>query len=138
MGVTQEPISITDNVVVLGPFSAANLAADQADQAAALPGGNTGIPALVGGSVVGLLARLSAAATAGQVTVGVTVGGTEDADSTQTLTTGQSIYKSFEAGQIPFSAGNLIGVEWNTNAAWNGTTADLDVFVLALFEKMEF
>ena len=138
MGATQEPISITDNVVVLGPFSAANLAANQADQAAALPGGNTGIPALKGGSVVGLLARLSAAATAGQVTVGVTVGGVEDADSVQTLTTGRSITKSFEAGKIPFSAGALIGVEWNTSAAWDGTTADLDVFVLALFEGMEF
>jgi hypothetical protein len=136
--VQQENIAITHNVVVLGPFGAANLAADQADQAAALANGNTGIPALSDGAVVGIMGRLSAAATAGQLTVGPTVGGVEDADGVQTITTGQSIAALFDESVIPFSEGDLLGVEWNTDASWDGTTADLDVFLLVLFKDVRF
>lgn len=134
----QEQIAITHNVVALGPFSATNLAASQSDQAAALPGSNTSLPALAEGFLVGVVARLSAAATAGQVTVGVTVGGTEKAASVQTLTTGRSIAARFREGDVPFAAGDLLGVEWNTSATWDGTTADLDVFLLVCLKNMEF
>jgi len=136
--VQQENIAITHNVVALGPFGAANLAAEQADQAAALANGNTGLPAPANGAVVGIMGQLSAAATAGQLTVGPTVGGAEDADGVQTITTGQSIYALFDERLIPFSAGDLLGAEWNTDAAWNGTTADLDVFLLVLLKDVRF
>lgn len=134
----KEQIAIKHNVVMVGPFSSANIAADQSDLAAALPGGNTGMPALKDGSVVGIIGKLSAAATAGQLLAGVTVGGTEDADSVQTITTGVEFYTEFEEGDVPFSAGDDLGVELNTDASWNGTTADADVFLLVLFKDMEF
>lgn len=134
----QEQIAIKHNVVALGGFGAANLAADQADQAAALPNGNTSLPALKDGFVVGIMGKLSAAATAGSLTVGVTVDGVEDADSVQTLTTDTDFYASFREGQVPFNAGELLGVEWNTDASWDGTTADLDVTLLVVLKGMEF
>ena len=84
------------------------------------------------GEIVAISGRLSAAATAGSLTVGPTVGGTEKTTLTQTVTTGQSPYGTVTRGSARFSAGDLIGAEITTNGSWDGTTADLAVTVWVL------
>jgi hypothetical protein len=84
------------------------------------------------GEILGISGRLSAAASAGTLTIGPTVGGTEKTALTQTVTTGQSPRGTVIRGSIPFSAGDLIGAEITTDGSWNGTTADLAVTVWVL------
>lgn len=84
------------------------------------------------GEIVGIGWYLSAAGTAGQLTVGATINGTEDADTTQTITTSTNGYARVLRGRAPFSAGDIIGAELTTNSTWDGTTADLGVTVYAL------
>jgi len=84
------------------------------------------------GSVVGISVDLSAAATAGQLTVGVTIGGTEKAATTQTITTAQAARAVFQQDAVRFVAGDKLGVEITTNAGWDATTADLAVIVYVL------
>lgn len=84
------------------------------------------------GEIVGIGYATSAAATAGTLTIGATIGGTEDADTTATVTTGTSGYLRVARGACRFSAGDLIGAEITTSASWDGTTADLSVVVYAL------
>lgn len=86
------------------------------------------------GSVVGISVNTSAAATAGQLTVGVTLDGTEQASSTQTLTTATAATAVFPQSSMPFAAGQKLGVEITTNGAWDGTAADLAVFVYVLLD----
>lgn len=81
------------------------------------------------GEVIAISGRLSAAATAGTLTVGPTVGGTEKTALTQTVTTGQSPYGRAIRGTVPFAAGDLVGAEITTDGSWDGTTADLAVTV---------
>jgi hypothetical protein len=85
-----------------------------------------------GGEIVGIAWSLSAAGTAGQLTVGATVDGTEDADTTQTITTAARGYARVARGLCTFTAGQYLGVEITTNSAWNGTSSDLAVDVYAL------
>ena len=84
------------------------------------------------GEVVGISAVLDSAGSAGSLTVGATIGGTEDADSTITITTETKKYLSIPRGKIPFVAGSLIGAEITSDASWNGTTSDLVVQVWVL------
>lgn len=86
------------------------------------------------GSVVGISVNTSAAATAGQLTVGVTLDGTEQASSTQTLTTATAATAVFPQSSMPFAAGQKLGVEITTSGAWDGTSADLAVFVYVLLD----
>lgn len=86
------------------------------------------------GSVVGISVDLSAAATAGQLTVGVTIGGTEKAATTQTITTAQAARAVFQQEAVRFNAGDKLGVEITTNAGWDATTADLAVIVYVLLD----
>jgi len=86
------------------------------------------------GSVVGIGINLSAAATAGQLTVGVTLDGTEQAVSTQTITTAQAATAVIPQESIRFAAGAKVGVEITTNAGWDATTADLAVIVYVLLD----
>jgi hypothetical protein len=86
------------------------------------------------GSVVGIGINLSAAATAGQLTVGVTLDGTEQAASTQTITTAQAATAVIPQESIRFAAGAKVGVEITTNAGWDATTADLAVIVYVLLD----
>ena len=86
------------------------------------------------GSVVGISADLSAAATAGSLTVGVTLDGTEDANSTQTITTAAAAYAVIPQGKIQFAAGQKLGVEITSSGTWNATTADLAVIVYVLLD----
>jgi len=84
------------------------------------------------GEVVAISARLSAAGSAGSVTVGATVDGTEKTDPTLSITTAQVAYDTAPRGSAQFAAGSLIGAEITTSSDWNGTTADLAVVVWVL------
>jgi hypothetical protein len=84
------------------------------------------------GEIVGITARLSAAATAGTLTVGPTVNGTEKTDPTLSITTAQSASDTAVRGTTGFAAGDLIGAEITTGGTWDGTTADLGVVVWVL------
>jgi hypothetical protein len=94
----------------------------------------TGYAAPWAGEIVAVGYATSAAATAGSLTIGATIGGTEDADSTASVTTGTSGYTLVPRGKMVFNAGDLIGAEITTSASWDGTTADLSVVVYALVE----
>lgn len=65
------------------------------------------------------------AATAGSLTVGASVGGTEDADTTVTLTTGKTSRKVLARGQAKFAAGARLGAQITSSADWDGTGLDL-------------
>lgn len=93
-----------------------------------------GISAPFAGSIVAISADLSAAATAGQLTVGITINGTEKAATTQTITTQTAKYAAFDRAAVPVAAGDKIGVEITSNAGWDGTTSDLAVIVYFLAE----
>jgi hypothetical protein len=86
------------------------------------------------GRVVGISVNTSAAATAGSLTVGATIDGTEQAASTQTITTATAAYAVIPQGSIKFSAGQKLGVEITTSASWDAVTADLAVIVYVLLD----
>lgn len=95
-----------------------------------------GVSAPFSGMILGVSYDLSAAAANGQLTVGASINGTEDANTTQTITTSQKGYGRVKRDLVRFSAGDQIGVEITTNGAWDGLTADLVATVWCLF-KME-
>jgi len=137
----QERIAVTHNQVGLGPFGDAGVAASQSDvQLALLPLGNTGIVMPKAGYVVGTGWTLSAAATAGSLTIGVSVDGTEEAATTQVVSTASAGYDSWKSnGAAPrFAAGQQVGVQITTDGDWDATAADLAVFVYVVFERWEF
>lgn len=135
----QENIAVKNPVVCLGPFSATNLAADTANTQLQLPAGNDGIAMPKAGYIIGITGTLTAAATAGSLTVGATIDGTEDTDTTQTVTTAQEFYASFDTSlAVRFAAGEQVGVEYTTGATWDGTTADIDTFLFVVFEDWDF
>jgi hypothetical protein len=84
------------------------------------------------GEVVGISWTLSAAGSAGNLSIGVSRNGTEDADTTQAVTTAQRGSKPIGRGKMPFVTGDQIGVEITTDGSWNGTASDLAVVVWAL------
>ena len=86
------------------------------------------------GRIVAIAASTSAAATAGTLTVGATIGGTEDADTTLTVTTETDTYKAIIRTAAEFEAGARIGCEITTSASWDGTTADLAAQVYVVFD----
>jgi hypothetical protein len=113
-------------------FGAANLAASQTDvQIKDSTGQVDGVTMAYPGSIVGFTVNLSAAATAGQLTVGVTINGTEVAATTRTFTTGTATRDIFDRSAIQFAAGDKIGVEITTDASWDPNTVDIAAVVLA-------
>lgn len=82
--------------------------------------------------VVAVAATLSVAGSAGTLTVGATVGGTEDADTTMTITTETDKVKAVPRGKMRGVAGQRLGCEITTDGSWNGTTADLKAVVYVL------
>lgn len=129
MQITRE---FSKHQVVPFVFGVANLAADQTDvQIPDATGQVTGVTMAFPGRVLGFTVDTSAAASAGQLTVGVTINGTEVAATTQTITTATSTRVIFGRDTVKFSAGDKLGVEITTNSTWNGLTADLSATVLA-------
>jgi hypothetical protein len=84
------------------------------------------------GDIVAISWKTSASATAGVLTIGPTVNGTEDADLTQTVTTASSGSGTTVRENIRFAAGDVIGAEITTTSVWDATTADLQVSVWAI------
>lgn len=136
----QENIAIRSPMVAVGPLSAVDLAAGQSDVQLQLPAGNDGVVMPKAGYVVGMSWKQSAAASVGNMTLGVTIDGTEDTDTTQTITTATEGYPTWMVdGVAPrFSAGQEVGVEMTTGGTWNAVTADLDVFLFVVFEDWDF
>jgi len=93
----------------------------------------TGYEAVWDGDVLAVGYSLSAAGSAGTLTIGATLAGTEDADSTITVTTATDGYLRIPRGKMPVTAGQQIGAEITTDGSWNGTTADLSVQVYVLY-----
>lgn len=91
-----------------------------------------GIAMPFAGEVVAMSYDLSAAGSAGSLTIGATLGGTETAATTQTVTTAATGTKVFPRGTMPFVAGNKLGVEITSDGTWNGTTSDLAVVLWVL------
>lgn len=113
-----------------------NLAASQTDVqllvnevASAAANAVSGYTMPFDGEIVAVTADLSAAATAGTLTVGPTVGGTEKTDPTLSITTQTTRRDVASRGAAVFSAGDIIGAEITTDGSWDGTTADLAVIV---------
>lgn len=89
------------------------------------------------GEVVGVSWALTTAATAGILTVGATVNGTEDADTTLTVPADSATVRGYTRvprGKAPFVAGQEIGAEITTDANFLPITADLSVTVWCLMQ----
>lgn len=86
------------------------------------------------GTIVGISYVTSAAATAGALTIGPTINGTEQANPTLSVTTGTNGSDSAPRGAAAFAAGAVIGAEITTTSVWDATTADLAVSVWCLLE----
>jgi hypothetical protein len=137
-----EQIGVMSPVEILPGFYDVDVAANQTDAQLLVAGSASaeGYVALHDGYVIGLTATLSAAASAGSLTIGVSIDGTEDADTRQTVTTGQEVRAKFgiDSHAVRFSAGQQIGVEITTDASWNGTTADLDAQVHIVYDDWDY
>ena len=88
------------------------------------------------GDIVAVVWSSSVAATTGSATIGATIGGTEDADTTLTVTTATNSYKRIARGKAPIAAGARLGCELTTGGTWDGTAADLvaTIYVLHYLE----
>lgn len=84
------------------------------------------------GEIVALTAITTAAATAGTLTVGPTVGGTEKTALTVTFATQTTRSATCVRDTVRFNAGDTIGAEITSGGTWDGTGADLGVSVWVL------
>lgn len=75
--------------------------------------------------ILAMSCSLSAAASAGTLTINPTVGGTADTTLQIDVTTGTEGYD--KVGVVRGKAGDSVGVQINTDNSWDGTTADLAV-----------
>jgi hypothetical protein len=107
-------------------LSQANVAASQTN-VQLLSAGVEGVSMPFAGEVLAIGIDLSAAATAGELSVGATKGGTENAATTQTITTATAKTAIFPRGTMTFVAGDKLGAEITTSAGWDATTAELCV-----------
>ena len=81
------------------------------------------------GEIVAISYDLSAAATAGTLTIGATIGGTEASDPTLSITTGVTGSDTCNRGKVPFAKNAIIGAEITSGGTWDGTSSDLVVIV---------
>ncbi|GGM64115.1 hypothetical protein GCM10012275_38330 [Longimycelium tulufanense] len=81
------------------------------------------------GEIIAISAHLTAAATAGQLDIGPTIGGTEKTDLALAITTETAKSATVLRGTIPFAKDDKIGAEITTNSSWDGTSSDLAVTV---------
>lgn len=141
MGLNVQRLNPTPYPIVPLLFSQDNVAASQSDVqlpvlqvASAAENVVDSYRAPWAGVIVAIAASVSAAATAGTLTVGATVGGTEKTDPTLSITTAASASDTAVRGAATFSAGDLIGCEITTDGSWNGTSSDLLVQVYVMYE----
>ena len=93
-----------------------------------------GYEAVWDGEVVGMGWSLSAAGSAGVFTIGATIDGTEDADTTLTVGTAANGSLRVPRSKCKFVRGQQIGAEITTDGSWNGTSSDLSVQVYVLYQ----
>lgn len=86
------------------------------------------------GDIVAVGWASSVAATTGTATIGATIGGTEDADTTLSVTTATNSYKRIPRGKAPIAAGDRLGCELTTGGTWDGTAADLVATIYVLHD----
>ena len=137
----QEKIAIRHPMVCIGPFVDQNVDASQTDADLTIAGGDhTGVLMPQSGSIVGMSVLLNAAGSAGELTVGASIDGTEDSGTTQTITTAVEAIPTFvvDSDAPRFDAGEQIGAQITTDASWNGTTADLVVWLWVVYDDWEF
>ncbi len=122
-------------------FMQDNLAASQSDvqlvvaEVASAAGlANEGYVMPFAGEIIAVSAQVSAAGSAGSLTVGPTVAGTEKADPTLSITTETAKSDKCRRGTNLFVKDSVIGAEITTSADWNGTTSDLVVIVWVILE----
>ena len=136
-----EEIAVMNVVEALPPFFDTDVAASQTDAQLVMVGaGNEAALAPRAGWLINITIKLSAAGSAGSLTVGLSINGTEVAATTQTITTATEVSVDFNLSgdAIRFVAGDDLGVEITTDGSWNGTTADLDVILRVLWEKQDY
>lgn len=112
-------------------FGQANVAASQSNVQLAVADASAGEGYTMpfNGQILAVTYALSAAATAGSLTVGPTINGTEKTDPKITVTTGTGGYDWAPRDTAFFVAGDKLGAEITTTAAWDATTADLTVTI---------
>ncbi len=136
-----EEIAVMNVVEALPPFFDTDVAASQTDAQLVMVGaGNVAALAARAGWLINMTIKLSAAASAGTLTVGFTINGVEVAATTQTITTATEVSVDFNLSgdAIRFVAGDDLGVEITTDGSWDATTADLDVISRVLWEKQDY
>jgi hypothetical protein len=120
--------------VVFGPFTAENVTTEASNQDLAV-GQMSYAVVPYGGSVVGIAACLSAAVSAGSITVRAHKAGTElDAysyptavlDATNTI----SSYGSAAPGAVTFSAGDRLGLSITGSATLDAETKEVDAYLI--------
>lgn len=127
---TQALRTLPGNTIVPLVFGQTDLAVSQTDVQIPTAIGETG-QATVGytmpwpGEILKVVADLTTAGTAGSLTVGATIDGTEDADTTLTITTEATKTASPTRNTAVFAAGAVIGCEITTDGSWAPITADL-------------
>lgn len=85
--------------------------------------------------VVGVSWQLTTAATAGTLSIGATINGTEDADTTLAVPADSATtsgYKRVARGAAVGTAGQVVGAEITTNGSFAPITADLSVLVYVI------
>ena len=136
-----EEIAVMNVVEALPPFFDTDVAASQTDVQLVMVGaGNVAALAPRAGWLINMTIKLSAAASAGSLTVGLTINGVEVAATTQTITTEteKSVDFNLSGDAIRFVALDDLGVEITTDGSWDATTADLDVILRVLWEKQDY
>lgn len=86
------------------------------------------------GEVIGVSAKVSSAATAGSLTIGPQIDGTEDTALQLSITTETEKSNTVPRGTIKFDKDAEIGAEITTDGSWDGTSSDLGVVVWVLLE----
>ena len=128
----QIELGMSKGQLVALQFGQVNVAASQSDvqlTGAGVSGAADGYVVPFNGQILAVTYALSAAATAGSLTVGPTINGTEKTDPKITVTTGTGGYDWAPRDTAFFVAGDKLGAEITTTATWDATTADLTVTV---------
>lgn len=124
----------------LGPFLQVDAAASQTAVAMTLGNVATGaqvdMPAGWAGTIVGMVAYSNATVTGNSATFAPTLNGTAQTSTIVLNTTNTPMSRTIfpTAQQIPFTAGQRLGVKITTLAGWLPVTADLVVYLLVRWE----
>ena len=93
---------------------------------------NVGYVMPFAGEIIGVSVGLTAAGSAGTLTVVPSIDTTACTDPSAAITTETEKSDSCKRGSNPFAAEAVIGAKITTSADWNGTTSDLQVTVWVL------